>query len=67
MSSWPCLLQSLPVDGLKFFFGRGETPKHFLKLTASEAPENWPFQKERDPSSNHPFSGANSLSVSGRI
>ena len=36
MSSWPCLLQSLPVDGLKFFQGGGETRKHSLKFSAKK-------------------------------
>lgn len=52
MSSWPCLLQSLPVDGLQ--------PVKQLKIGHSNL--------ERDPSSNHPFSGCKLAGfVSGRI
>ena len=39
---------------------------HSLRLTA-KAPENRPKPKRKRSSSNHPFSGVNSLLVSGRV
>ena len=45
-------------NGFKFFF---------LKSTLPETTENRPSPKRAGSSSNHPFSGVNSLLVSGRV